>query len=224
MTHIHTEYQAEIVHVELDDALLIGDLAEVADAAGIVAFAHGSGSSRLSARNQSVAYSLNQVGLSTLLFDLLTEKEAAVDAFSAEHRFDIPLLARRLTGTVDWLCSRPNYETFPIGLFGASTGAAAALITASQRPDSVNSVVSRGGRPDLAIHALSGVTSPTLLIVGGDDFEVLALNKVAANELTAINEIAIVEGATHLFEEPGALDVVAKLAGDWFNRHMAQAA
>lgn len=222
MARVHSEYDAEVVRIELDDALLVGDLSEVAGAPGIVVFAHGSGSSRLSTRNRAVASSLNRAGLSTLLFDLLTQQEAQVDAYTGEHRFDIPLLARRLTGTVDWLHGRAGYATVNVGLFGASTGAAAALITASERPGVISAVVSRGGRPDLAKDKLPTVKAPTLLIVGGNDLEVLELNRAAAARLAAPCEISIVQGATHLFEEPGALDEVARLAGDWFNRHMLQ--
>ena len=187
-------------------------------------FAHGSGSSRFSTRNRAVAQRLNDAGLATLLFDLLTADEETIDARTAQLRFDIPLLAGRLTGTVDWLAARPDLATLPLGLFGASTGAAAALITAAERPQRVAAVVSRGGRPDLALPVLERVRAPTLLIVGGHDREVLALNREALAALTCEKALAIVPGATHLFEEPGALEQVAQLAGDWFLRHLPPAA
>ena len=211
------------LRIELPDASLIGDLNEVGGAPGTVVFAHGSGSGRLSTRNRRVAGLLNGSGFSTLLFDLLSEAEARVDEYTAEHRFDIPLLAKRLTATVDWLGKQPGQARRPIGLFGASTGAAAALITASERPGVIAAVVSRGGRPDLAMAAIPAVKAPTLLIVGGRDAGVLVLNRRAAEVLRAPHEIAVVDGATHLFEEPGALDEVARLAGEWFGRYFVRA-
>ena len=203
---------------------LAGDLTLPTQPAGLVLFAHGSGSSRFSTRNREVAQRLNDAGLATLLFDLLTADEETIDAHTAQLRFDIPLLAGRLTGTVDWLAARPDLATLPLGLFGASTGAAAALITAAERPQRVAAVVSRGGRPDLALPVLERVRAPTLLIVGGHDHEVLALNREALAALTCEKALAIVPGATHLFEEPGALEQVAQLAGDWFLRHLPPAA
>jgi dienelactone hydrolase len=187
-------------------------------------FAHGSGSSRFSTRNRAVAQRLNDLGLATLLLDLLTADEEVIDARTAELRFDIPLLAQRLTGTVDWTDRQPALAALPLGLFGASTGAAAALITAAERPQRVAAVVSRGGRPDLALPVLERVRAPTLLIVGGHDREVLALNRQALAALGADKALDIVPGATHLFEEPGALEQVAQLAGDWFLRHLQPAA
>lgn len=191
---------------------------------GWVVFAHGSGSGRLSPRNQRVASALREVGAATLLFDLLTPAEDRRDQATGEHRFDIDLLSARLTGAVDWLVQSggmPGAAGLPVGLFGASTGAAAALLSAAERPDVVLAVVSRGGRPDLAGPALGSVRAPTLLIVGSLDEQVLDLNRAAAARLAAPKEIAIVQGAGHLFEEPGALDEVSRLAGSWFARHLA---
>jgi pimeloyl-ACP methyl ester carboxylesterase len=202
-----------------DGTILGGSLAIPANAAGIVVFVHGSGSSRFSPRNRNVARSLNGVGLATLLFDLLTAGESARDAQTAEYRFDIPLLAQRLTRALDWLLADPDTRDLPIGLFGASTGAAAALIAAAARPANVRAVVSRGGRPDLAGNALEQVRAPTLLIVGGDDEPVIALNQQSARRLRCVHQLAIVPGATHLFEEAGALDEVTRLAANWFQRH-----
>ncbi|MDX1690234.1 MAG: alpha/beta family hydrolase [Acidimicrobiia bacterium] len=184
-----------------------------ADPVGAVVFAHGSGSSRHSTRNQHVAGVLRGHGLTTVLLDLLTPGEERVDRVTREHRFDIPLLAERVVGAVDWWGDRS-----PVGLFGASTGAAAALVAASRR--TVTGVVSRGGRPDLAADALGEVEAPTLLIVGGDDHTVIDLNRQAMAAMTAPVSLEIVPGAGHLFEEPGALDRVAELAAGWFRRHM----
>lgn len=181
---------------------------------GLVVFAHGSGSSRRSPRNRQVAAALNTAGFGTLLFDLLTPDEELEDTRTARLRFDIPLLARRLSAVVGWAATRP------VGLFGASTGAAAALVTAAERPDDVAAVVSRGGRPDLAGEALAVVRAPTLLIVGGRDLEVLSLNERAAARMPAEKAIVVVPGAGHLFAEPGALEEVARLAENWFARHM----
>ncbi|MBU6488153.1 MAG: dienelactone hydrolase family protein [Burkholderiales bacterium] len=187
-------------------------------ARGIVVFAHGSGSSRLSPRNQEVASILQHAGLATLLFDLLTADEHAHDAVSAEYRFNIPLLGRRLSGALDWLMTQPALAPLTVGLFGASTGAAAALCAAAERSAQVRAVVSRGGRPDLAREALPLVTAPTLLIVGELDTEVIRLNRFAAAHLACEHELVIVPGATHLFEEPGKLDEAARLAAEWFSR------
>jgi dienelactone hydrolase len=201
------------------DATLRGDLVLPEADAGIVLFAHGSGSSRHSPRNRQVAARLNQAGLGTLLVDLLTPAEERLDLTTAEHRFDINLLARRLSGTIDWLRGGPGASR-PIGLFGASTGAAAALVAAAARPEDVGAVVSRGGRPDLAGPALSYVRAPTLLIVGGADPVVLELNKEAFELLQTEKQLVVIPGATHLFEEPGALEEVARLAADWFTQHL----
>jgi len=183
-------------------------------------FAHGSGSGRHSARNRSVAETLQQGHMATLLMDLLTESEERTDAVTAEFRFDIALLARRVVSTIDWVRLQPQIATLPIGLFGASTGAAAALIAAAERPDGVRAVVSRGGRPDLADEALDRVVAPTLLIVGGRDEVVIDLNRDALARLRGAKEMVLVPGATHLFEEPGTLERVAQLATDWFASHL----
>ena len=209
------------VTVQVDDAALDGIL-HVPDAPlGLVVFAHGSGSSRFSSRNRFVARVLNDGGMATLLFDLLTADESRVDEQTREYRFDIELLARRLAGTVDWLAVRRDVARLPIGLFGASTGAAAALIAAAERSDQVAAVVSRGGRPDLAERALARVRAPTLLIVGSLDGVVIDMNRSAAAALTCAHRVQIVRGATHLFEEPGKLEQVADLARDWFGEHFA---
>jgi pimeloyl-ACP methyl ester carboxylesterase len=209
------------VTVRAADAALEGTLALPQQAPGIVVFAHGSGSSRFSPRNQYVSGFLNEGGLGTLLFDLLTAEEHEVDELTRELRFDIELLSRRLAAAVDWLAGRAETRDLPVGLFGASTGAAAALIAAAERPERVGAVVSRGGRPDLAIPALARVRAPTLLIVGGRDGPVIGMNREAAAHLRAEHRIEIVPGATHLFEEPGKLEEVARLARDWFQRHLA---
>lgn len=188
-------------------------------AMGLVVFSHGSGSSRFSSRNQYVAGVLNEGGLGTLLFDLLTAEEHEVDQYSREYRFDIDLLTSRLTGTVDWLTANPDTADLDLGLFGSSTGAASALNTAAERPEAISAVVSRGGRPDLSIPSLPGVRAPTLLIVGERDKQVIELNRKAAEHLRAECEMAIVPGATHLFEEPGTLEQVANLARMWFVGH-----
>ena len=186
-------------------------------------FAHGSGCSRHSPRNRFVARMLQDSGIATLLMDLLTAEEEAIDMTTRHLRFDIPLLAERLTGAIDWLKQQPATRDLPIGLFGASTGAAAALLAAVARPDDVVAIVSRGGRPDLARQALEQVRAPTLLIVGGRDEPVIALNEEAMAMLRAPKRLAIVPGATHLFEEPGALEQVAQLAAEWFSRHLRRA-
>ena len=207
------------VRLEFADVALNGDLALPAFARGLVIFAHGSGSSRHSPRNRAVAELLQHGRLGTLLLDLLTEREERADASTAEFRFDMPLLAHRLVGAIDWMQVHPQTAPLPIGLFGASTGAAAALMAAAQRPAMVRAVVSRGGRPDLAEMALEEVAAPTLLIVGGRDDVVIELNRQALARLKAPKELQIVPGATHLFEEPGALDQVSTLARKWFERY-----
>ncbi|MFF2960203.1 dienelactone hydrolase family protein [Streptomyces sp. NPDC057963] len=208
----------EEVSIPVDGSAIVGDLVIPAQAAGVVLFAHGSGSSRHSPRNRAVAATLRQAGLGTLLLDLLTEPEERVDAVTGQHRFDIGLLGRRLVSAVDWLGDRPATAELPLGLFGASTGAAAALVAAAERPDRVRSVVSRGGRPDLAGEVLGRVRSPVLLIVGGADREVLRLNQEAAEHLRVAHRLHVVPGATHLFAEPGALEAVADAASQWFLR------
>ena len=194
------------------------------DAKGLVVFVHGSGSSRHSPRNQYVAQTLQEGGLATLLFDLLTPAEEQIDQRTAHMRFDISLLAHRTAGAIEWLELQRYAADFPVGLFGSSTGAAAALIAAAELPEKVNAVVSRGGRPDLAGEYLSKVQAPTLLIVGGLDDVVIDLNEQALKRMKADSEkkIVIVPGATHLFEEPGTLEYVAQLARDWFQRHLSR--
>jgi putative phosphoribosyl transferase len=209
-----------LVHVPVGTLELEGDLALPREAAGLVLFAHGSGSSRHSPRNRYVALQLNEAKLGTLLIDLLTPEEELLEAHTRHLRFDIDLLAGRLIGTIAWLKQEPITRAFQVGCFGASTGAAAALVAAAKRPEDVAAVVSRGGRPDLAGTALPRVQAPTLLIVGGDDTVVLDLNQLAFERLRGEKEIAIVPGATHLFEEPGALEVVARLARAWFQHRL----
>jgi putative phosphoribosyl transferase len=210
------ETAQEAIRLRAGNVVLEGDLELPAGAAGVVLFAHGSGSSRHSTRNRAVAAALRRAGLGTLLFDLLSASEEAIDARTMRLRFDIALLAERLVCAVDWMGNRAEARGLPMGLFGASTGAAAALVTAAQRSAQVGAVVSRGGRPDLAGAALPGVAAPTLLIVGENDPEVLDLNRQAQRALRCESKLEIVPGASHLFEEPGALDKVAQLAGDWF--------
>jgi pimeloyl-ACP methyl ester carboxylesterase len=207
---------SETVLIPADGSALVGDLVVPGRVRSVVLFAHGSGSSRFSPRNRAVAGALRRAGLGTLLLDLLTEQEERVDTVTAQHRFDIPMLGERLTAAIDWLGEHPETRGLPVDLFGASTGAAAALVAASQRPDRVRSVVSRGGRPDLAGTALSGVRAPVLLIVGGRDREVLGMNQDAARQLSAPHQVRVIPGATHLFEEPGGLDAVADAAREWF--------
>jgi putative phosphoribosyl transferase len=214
-----TTHQVPAAGVGLD-----GDLTLPDNAGGVVLFAHGSGSSRHSPRNRAVAGALNRRGMATLLVDLLTADEEKIDARTGQLRFDIGLLADRLVGIIDWLGDRPEVDALPVGLFGASTGAAAALVAAAKRPETVRAVVSRGGRPDLAGPALAEVKAPTLLIVGARDVTVLELNERARNAMRAPVELRIVPGATHLFEEPGTLEQVAELAADWFGRYLTPAA
>jgi pimeloyl-ACP methyl ester carboxylesterase len=202
--------------IDVGGVTLQGDLALPPDATGLVVFAHGSGSSRHSPRNRHVAGQLQSAGLGTLLFDLLTLREEAIDERTAELRFDIELLAGRLVSVTDWLALDDRTKGLSIGYFGASTGAAAALIAAAERPASVRAVVSRGGRPDLAARSLPRVQAATLLIVGSRDHVVIELNKEALQALRCVRRLELVPGATHLFEEPGTLDEVAGLARDWF--------
>jgi pimeloyl-ACP methyl ester carboxylesterase len=211
------------VTLDAGGVVLAGDLEIPDNPAGLVLFAHGSGSSRHSPRNRSVAGALRAAGLGTLLFDLLTGAEERADAVTAELRFDIPLLAHRLVGAVDWIRAELGDAAPPIGCFGASTGAAAALIAAADRPEQVRAVVSRGGRPDLAGRALGRVRAPTLLIVGQRDPEVIELNVAALRALTCPAELVLVPRATHLFEEPGTLEQVRELAARWFRRHLGAA-
>ena len=208
------------VRIDVTGASLNGDVTVPDGAQGLVVFVHGSGSSRFSQRNRAVAECLLHAQLGTLLLDLLTEPEERTDAVTAEFRFDIPLLADRTTSVVDWIGVSPALRSLPLGLFGASTGAAAALIAAADRGQLVRAVVSRGGRPDLAGPALDKVIAPTLLIVGGRDDAVLDLNREAYDRLQGVRELEIVEDATHLFEEPGALDKVGHLAAAWFLEYL----
>ncbi len=208
------------VDIPVADAVVHGDLAVPDGAAGVVVFAHGSGSSRHSPRNRQVAERLRGEGLGTLLFDLLTEDEEAVDLRTRHLRFDIDLLARRLAAVTEWLDDDGAAAGLDIGYFGASTGAAAALVAAADLGDHVGAVVSRGGRPDLAGEDLEHVSAPTLLLVGGRDETVLELNRQAAEHLHCPHRIEVVPGATHLFEEPGALERVADLAAAWFASHL----
>lgn len=201
---------------------LQGNLSIPEGAEGIVLFAHGSGSSRLSPRNRYVAHELNQAGLGTLLFDLLTPDEERVDAITRELRFNIGLLADRLAGATDWVIENPEIYKLNIGYFGASTGAAAALIAATHHPRQVDAIVSRGGRPDLAGPALYGVQAPTLLIVGGNDYEVIQLNEHALRQMRCQKALQVIPDASHLFEEPGTLEAVAHMATQWFVKYLTK--
>jgi dienelactone hydrolase len=220
---VDTAIQTRAVQVPAATVMLEGDLGLPERARGVVLFAHGSGSGRLSPRNRYVARMLNEAGLATLLIDLLTRDEEAIDQLTTHLRFDIPMLAMRLEAATDWLRAHPDTRSLRIGYFGASTGAGAALVAAAHHPDTVAAVVSRGGRPDLAGTALTRVQSPTLLIVGENDLTVLQLNRVALGQLRCEKRLAIVPGATHLFEEPGALEEVAQLAREWFERRLTPA-
>jgi putative phosphoribosyl transferase len=208
------------VQIQAGHAVLSGNLTIPDNAVGLVLFAHGSGSSRHSPRNQFVAYTLNDGGLATLLFDLLTPDEEAIDTYSREHRFNIGLLAERLVRATKWATQQEQTRDMRIGYFGSSTGAAAALVAVAEISEDVGAVVSRGGRPDLAGDALPKVKAPTLLIVGGNDDIVIELNEMARDRMRCEVKLEIVPGATHLFEEPGALEKVAKLASDWFVNHI----
>jgi pimeloyl-ACP methyl ester carboxylesterase len=214
------EGEERLVRVAAGPVTIEGNLTLPEGAYGIVLFAHGSGSSRHSPRNRYVAWLLNQANLATLLVDLLTSDEETIDLRTGQLRFDIELLAERLISVTDWLMQQRDTRRLRIGYFGASTGAGAALVAAAERPDMVGAVVSRGGRPDLAGAALARVRAPTLLIVGGNDFQVIELNRAAFALLRGEKQLVIVPGATHLFEEPGALDEVARLARDWFKRYL----
>jgi len=210
------------VQIPSGKAIIHADLTIPLGARGIVVFAHGSGSSRKSRRNQWVASELNWGREATLLVDLLTPEEAALDEHTGDFRFDIQLLARRVVDAIDWIAREPAIRTLPLGLFGASTGAAAALFAALRRPDRVKAVVSRGGRPDLAESVLALVETPTLLIVGANDRDVLAMNRHALSLLHGERRLEIIPGASHLFEEPGALEAVASCARAWFAEHLGK--
>lgn len=209
------------IKIPINSITLEGDLTIPEGAKGIVVFAHGSGSSRFSSRNRYVSQELQKEGLGTLLFDLLTDEEERIDMITAHLRFDIELLANRLVSVTNWLLSNPDTKKLSIGYFGASTGAAASLIAAKEHANAIKAIVSRGGRPDLAEKALPDVKAPTLLIVGGNDFQVIEMNQWALDQLKVEQkELMIVPGATHLFEEPGTLEAVANLAGEWFKRYL----
>jgi len=210
-----------LVSVAVDSVALEGNLCIPKAAKGVVLFAHGSGSSRHSPRNRFVAEVLGEAGLATFLIDLLTEEEEAIDRRTRQLRFNINLLATRLAGATDWLLHNPSTRHLQIGYFGASTGAAAALVAATQRPQAVSAIVSRGGRPDLADSVLSQVQAPTLLIVGGNDDPVIAMNQSALAKLQTEKQLKIIPGATHLFEEPGTLEQVSQLASQWFEQYLS---
>jgi putative phosphoribosyl transferase len=220
MQKINSTGETIQIKVKAGKVLLDGTLSLPPKAQGVVLFAHGSGSSRLSPRNVYVATELLEAGIGALLFDLLTREEEKIDDMTGELRFDIDLLTKRLVGATDWIKQDPAINKLKIGYFGASTGAAAALKAAAQRPDVVSAVVSRGGRPDLAGDALPEVKAPTLLIVGGNDHQVIELNKRALGALKAEKKLVIVPRATHLFEEPGTLEEVARLAVEWFKKYL----
>ena len=216
-------HQREVV-INVEGVTLEGALVVPADAQGIVLFAHGSGSSRHSPRNRYVAQVLHSQGIGTLLFDLLTRREELVDQRSGELRFDIPFLARRLVGATRWIANNAGTRDLKVGYFGASTGAAAALVAGAELPTVISAIVSRGGRPDLAGSALAVVRAPTLLIVGGNDTPVITMNREALAQLQcADKKLVIIPGATHLFEEPGTLEAAARVAAEWFNRHFLPA-
>lgn len=215
-----TAIAARPVEIPVGPTAVNGDLRVPPGARGLVIFAHGSGSSRFSTRNREVAEFLGKRGLATLLLDLLTPQEEAVDVQTRQYRFDIARLGPRVSAAVDWAGARSDLGDLSVGCFGASTGAAAALIAAAERPDAVCAVVSRGGRPDLAGEALPRVKAPTLLVVGGDDEPVIELNRAAMRKMQAHVELEIVPGATHLFEEPGTLEQVEELAARWFTRYL----
>ena len=220
MLQTGAERQEGLVHVITDSVGLQGNLIVPKSATGIVVFAHGSGSSRFSSRNRYVAEELRGGRFATLLLDLLTPSEEAIDARNAQLRFNIEMLAQRLVGTVDWLAEQPEVGHLPIGFFGASTGGGAALVAAAEVPDRIAAVVSRGGRPDLAGDALPHVKAPTLLIVGGADIPVIEMNREALARMSCPRELTIVPGASHLFEEAGKLEKVAELALGWFAKHL----
>ena len=221
MLNTTQRHDERAVAIPVEHIVLEGDLHLPEHAIGIVLFAHGSGSSRHSPRNRHVARVLNEAGLATLLVDLLTRDEERVDTLTRHLRFDIDLLARRLVGVTGWLAGQAATRAMTVGYFGASTGAGAALVAAASLPGQVGAVVSRGGRPDLAGPMLPRVKAPTLLVVGGNDTRVIAMNREAMARLRAERELVVVPGATHLFEEPGALESVAKLARDWFLAYLS---
>jgi dienelactone hydrolase len=210
----------EVVEIPSGTARLQADLCVPARAQGVVIFAHGSGSSRFSVRNRRVADSLNERGFATLLLDLLTTKEESLDFYTSQYRFDIDRLSTRVADAAEWAAKIPRLSHLPIGLFGASTGAAAALVAAAERPALIRAVVSRGGRPDLAGPALPRVKAQTLFIVGGNDHPVLELNRHAMHQMRVPVTLHVIDGATHLFEEPGALQEVERVSGEWLTRNL----
>ncbi len=215
-------YQEADMKIPVGNVVVEGNLDVPTGAIGIVLFAHGSGSSRFSTRNQKVAREFNRAKIGTLLFDLLTRDEEEQDLFTAEYRFNIPMLAERLIGATQHLKAGKQTKDYPFGYFGASTGAAAALIAAAKLPADVAAVVSRGGRPDLAADFLPQVKAPTLLLVGGLDTQVIELNKQALAQMTTEKKLTIIPGATHLFEEPGTLEQVAKHSTQWYTKHLTK--
>jgi dienelactone hydrolase len=219
----HPTIHTRPVQIRAGAALIDGDLAVPPRALGLVVFAHGSGSSRFSRRNREVAQTLEDGGFATLLLDLLTREEEAIDLRTREYRFDIDRLGHRVVAAIDWAAGESDISELPIACFGASTGAAAALIAAAERPNGVRAVISRGGRPDLAGEALPRVQAPTLLIVGGADDVVIDLNRQAMQRMRAHVKLQIVPGATHLFEEPGTLEQVSRLALAWCQRYLTTA-
>jgi dienelactone hydrolase len=216
----HARSESREVEIRSGQVSLSGDLSIPGSTTGVVLFAHGSGSSRHSPRNQFVARTIRNAGLGTLLFDLLTREEEAIDIHTRHLRFDIELLAERLVNATYWL--KGEFDHLHVGYFGSSTGAAAALVAAAELGEIVGAVVSRGGRPDLAADSLPLVKAPTLLIIGGLDYPVIKMNQTAYAQLRCEKEVEIVPGATHLFEEPGTLEKVAQLAADWFHKHLAR--
>lgn len=217
---LQQEVVGELAHISVDSVTIEANLSVPADAKGVVLFAHGTGSNRHSPRNNFVAEALRTGGLATLLIDLLTPQEKEIDRRTRRIRFDVPRLSERVVGALDWLLEQPPTEGLNVGLFGSSTGAAAALIAAAERPKEVEAVVSRGGRVDMAEAVLGDVSAPTLFIVGGRDVQVLSLNRKALAQLETEKRLEVVEGTGHLFEKPGALDEVARLTRAWFERHI----
>ncbi|MDQ1281362.1 MAG: putative phosphoribosyl transferase [Thermoproteota archaeon] len=220
LKNVPSDNEKGSIRIPIDEIILEGNLLVPKGARGVVVFAHGSGSSRFSPRNRYVANVLQKTGLATLLMDLLTRDEEIIDEQTAQFRFNIELLSQRLTGVTRWLKEESPLKDLKVGFFGSSTGAAAALIAAAIQPADVKAVVSRGGRPDLAREHLLNVRAPTLLIVGGDDLQVIELNKEAMAQINVITKLEIIPGATHVFEEPGKLEVVAKLAAEWFIKYL----
>lgn len=222
MTHVTTQHTDLAVQIPVPEAILEGDLTLPEQALGLVLFAHGSGSSRHSPRNRYVAEVLQEARIATLLMDLLTEEEEVAEQFTRHLRFDIGLLSERLGAATDWVGRQSAWGDLGIGYFGASTGAAAAIIAAAERPDLIRAIVSRGGRPDLGGRAIERIKAPTLLLVGGHDDPVIELNQQAYDRMTCEKRLEIIPGATHLFEEPGTLEQVARLAAEWFVGHLTQ--